>query len=281
VPVRLVLCGVRGSTPAVGADFLRYGGHTSCVAVAGDDGSVRLVLDAGTGLRDLSRVTGGAAFQGTIVLGHLHWDHTHGLPFSAAVNRPDARVRVLIPEQGPAEDVLARAVSPPHFPVRPSQLTGEWSFGNIEVGHHEIEGFDVEAIDIPHPGGRMLAYRVSDGKSTLAYVSDHSPIDAGSGPAGWGEYHDAICDVAHGADVLIHDAQYTNEEFPARRTYGHSTFDYAIELARMCEVPRLILFHHDPARTDEQLDRIMEGVREQVGEGFSVDAARQGSEVTL
>ena len=132
--MRIHLCGVRGSTPAPGAEFVRYGGHTSCVAIAIDDDGAdgapgaaapRLILDAGTGLRRVTGLLGGAPFTGTIILTHLHWDHVHGLPFFAAGDRHDARVALLLPEQGGnagAEEVLARGMSPPHFPITPAGL---------------------------------------------------------------------------------------------------------------------------------------------------------------
>jgi len=279
--VRLVLCGVRGSTPSPGKDFTRYGGDTSCVAVLNQTGPAKLIIDGGTGFQRIAPICAGGVFKGTLLLGHLHWDHTHGIPFSGAANNPGAEVRVVMPDQGSPEEVLARAISPPHFPVRPSQLTGAWTFENIEEGPHEIEDFDIIAVDIPHPGGRMFGYRISDGKKTWAYVSDHSPIDAGPGPQGFGEYHTAIKKLANGVDLLLHDAQYTAEEFPARRHYGHSTFDYAVGLALECGVPRLLLFHHDPARTDEQLDKILERLREKAGDRLRIEAARAGSELDI
>src|SRR5271157_1548062 len=124
--VRIHLCGVRGSTPAPGADFLRYGGHTSCVAVAHDDDEVpTLLLDAGTGLRTVTKLLGERSFKGTMLLTHLHWDHFQGLPFFAAGDREDALIDLHLPEQedgAGAEAVLERAMSPPHFPVSPTQL---------------------------------------------------------------------------------------------------------------------------------------------------------------
>ena len=125
--MRVHLCGVRGSTPAPGLEFVRYGGHTSCVAVAHDDGAVALILDAGTGIRLVSPLLDGRPFAGTILLTHLHWDHVHGLPFFRAGDRDDARVTLLLPEQedgADAERVLARGMSPPHFPVRPPACAG-------------------------------------------------------------------------------------------------------------------------------------------------------------
>jgi phosphoribosyl 1,2-cyclic phosphodiesterase len=125
--VRIHLCGVRGSTPAPGPEFVRYGGHTSSVALAHDgSASPTLILDAGTGLRRVTGLLGGQAFTGTILLTHLHWDHVHGLPFFVAAIAP-ARVTPLLPEQVGwllAADVLARGMSPPHFPIGPEGLRG-------------------------------------------------------------------------------------------------------------------------------------------------------------
>jgi phosphoribosyl 1,2-cyclic phosphodiesterase len=277
--MRLHVCGVRGSTPASGAEYARYGGHTSCVALAHDGADApTLVLDAGTGLQNLTRLLDGAAFRGTLLLGHLHWDHTHGLPFFAAGDRPDARVRLLIPEQGDAVEVLSRAMSPPHFPIGPRQLRGEWSFAGIEAGWHEIEGFSVLALDIPHAGGRTFGFRVSDSHSSVAYLSDHGPFGLGPGPEGLGEYHPAVMDLASGVDVLIHDAQHTAAEFPARAHFGHAAIEYTVGLAERAEVSRLLLFHHDPVRTDDAIDALQAEHRARFSR---LDAAYQGMTVEL
>ena len=180
--MRLWLCGVRGSTPAVGAEFAGVGGHTSCVAIGGDDGAPRLVIDAGTGLRTLTAILDGAPFVGTILLSHLHWDHTHGLPFFSAGDRPDARVHLRVPAQGrPARELVAQILSPPHFPITPEQLRGSWTIDDIDAGRSTHEGFEVLARDIPHKGGRTFGYRISDGRHTVAYLSDHAPQDLGHG----------------------------------------------------------------------------------------------------
>ena len=258
--MRLHFCGVRGSTPAPGADFVRYGGHTSCVAVAHDpDLPPALILDAGTGLRRVTALLGGRPFAGTILLTHLHWDHTHGLPFFAAGDRDDARVCLLLPDQqdgAGAEQVLARGMSPPHFPIRPSQLRGSWTFGTVSPGQLKAEGFTVEAREIPHKGGRTLGYRVSDGRSVAAYVTDHCPTVLGPGPDGWGEYHPGAVELAAGADVLVHDAQLLAEELPAQAAFGHPAAEYAVGLARRAGARRVVLSHHRPDRTDDELDQV-------------------------
>jgi len=257
--VRLQFCGVRGSTPAPGPEFVRYGGHTSCVAVAHDGAAPTLLLDAGTGVRRVTALLGGKPFTGTILLTHLHWDHTQGLPFFGAGDRDDARVTLLLPDQqdgSDAEEVLARAMSPPHFPIRPSQLRGNWSFRAISPGPLETSGFTVLAAEIPHKGGRTIGYRVSDGRSVAAYVTDHCPTALGPGPDGWGEYHAAAVELAAGADVLVHDAQLLAEEVAAEAAFGHAAADYAVALAKHAGARQVVLFHHRPDRTDDALDRV-------------------------
>jgi phosphoribosyl 1,2-cyclic phosphodiesterase len=274
--MRVTFCGVRGSTHASGAEFLRYGGHTSCVALARDGEQPSVVLDAGTGLRVLTRVLAGSPFAGRLLLGHLHWDHTQGLGFFAAAD--NGRVDVSIPAQGDPVEVLARAVGPPHFPLRPDQLRGDWSFEGIEAGVHELGGWSVLALDIPHPGGRTFGYRLSDGSSTVAYLSDHCPTMVGPGPEGVGEYHDAALRLAEGADLLIHDAQLVAAELAERAFLGHAAAEYAVGLAQRAGARRLALFHHDPDRTDDQIDEI---VARFSGAGLPVFAAAECETVDL
>ena len=160
--MRVHLCGVRGSTPAVGAEFTGVGGNTSCVALAHDDEATpRLVLDAGTGLRAVSALMSGEPFRGSILLGHLHWDHTQGLPFFRAADRPDAVTRVLVPEQGcPPLELLERFMGAAGLSASsPRSCSGSWSFESIDEGVHAIEGFTVLAREIPHKGGRTMGYR--------------------------------------------------------------------------------------------------------------------------
>ena len=173
----------------------------------------------------------GAPYDGAILLGHLHWDHTHGIPFFRGGCTAGARVDLRLPEQGEsAEAVLQRAFSPPHFPIVPSQLGPGWSFSGLAEGAHEIEGFDVLAREIPHKGGRAFGYRVERDGATIAYLSDHSPTAAGPGPDGLGERHEAALELATGADVLIHDAQHLASQFPGVDYLGHASVEYAVAL---------------------------------------------------
>lgn len=278
--MKIHLCGTRGSTQAPGADFVRYGGHTSCVALARDGQPVTLILDAGTGIRRVTGLLDGRAFDGAILLGHLHWDHTHGLPFFRAGDDDRARVAVHLPAQDDAdpEQLLERGFSPPHFPIKPSQLRGDWSFNALEERQHTIAGWQVLAREIPHKGGRTFGYRISDGTTAMAYLSDHHPAQLGPGPDGFGPYHPAALELADGADVLLHDAQYLPSEWPERGSFGHSTPGYAVGLGIAAGVTQVVLFHHDPARTDDQIDALIAAHQHP---DVTVIAARDGQTLTL
>src|ERR1700678_3734477 len=255
--MRAHFCGTRGSTPVSGAGQARYGGQTPCVALAPSGEPPTIILDAGTGLMQLTPALDGAAFRGTLLLSHLHWDHTHGMPFFRGGTLPGHRVDLYLPEQGEdAEELLARAFSPPHFPIRPSQLGDGWTFNALKPGHYEFEGFAVDAREIPHKGGRAFGYRVSDGEGTVAYLPDHSPISLGPGPDGIGEYHDAAIALSQDADLLIHDSQHTAAELPRLAFLGHSAVEYAAALAQRAQARQYALFHHDPWRTDAEIDAL-------------------------
>lgn len=276
--MRVTVCGTRGSTPAPGPEFVRYGGHTSCVALAHDGQLPSLVLDAGTGIRSVSRLLAGRPFQGAVLLGHLHWDHTQGIPFFTGGDQPGSEVALYLPAQGDSEAVLSHFMSPPHFPITPGELRGSWRFEALDPGEIEIAGFQILALEIPHKGGRTYGYRVSDGRSTVAYLSDHCPTALGPGPDGMGERHRAALALAEDCDLLFHDAQYTDEELPDRASFGHSSAGYAVSLAEQARSRRLLLFHHDPWRTDDEVDAIVERYR---SPSLPVEAAAQGSIIEL
>ncbi len=279
--MRVHVLGVRGSTPAPGHPFARHGGNTSCVALAHGDELPSLVLDAGTGIRDLGALLGEAPFRGVVLLGHLHWDHTQGLPFSRAIDHDSAEVQLCLPDQEDGDsaiDVLRRAMSPPHFPIGPEGLRGSWTFEGLAPGLHHLGGFEVLALEIPHKGGRTFGYRISDDRSAIAYLSDHGPSALGPGPDGWGPYHEAAMALAADVDVLIHDAQHTAAELPSRALFGHSAADYAVRLGELAGTRSVLLFHHDPTRTDDEVDAIVESF---AGAPISVRAAVEGEVIQL
>jgi ribonuclease BN (tRNA processing enzyme) len=257
--VQVHILGCRGSRTVAAATHLRYGGDTSCVAVAHDGATPSLVLDAGTGITHLARLLDGEAFQGAVLLGHLHWDHVYGLPFARVVDRPDACVDLHLPADGDdsAEATLARSMSPPHFPIAPDGLRGTWRFLGLEEGRFEAGGFSVLALEIPHKGGRTFGFRIEAGGAALAYLSDHGPTALGPGPDGLGERHEAALRLVDGVDLLIHDAQHTTEELPAVIHFGHCSLEYPIELGRQAGVGHVLLFHHDPGHDDAFLDALV------------------------
>jgi phosphoribosyl 1,2-cyclic phosphodiesterase len=274
--VKVTFAGVRGSTPAPGPEFVRVGGHTSCLAIT-TIGSVRptVVLDAGTGIRVVSELFAGEAFRGTVLLTHLHWDHTQGLPFFIAADRDDAEVRVLVPAP-PTEDPLdlvRRAMSPPHFPIGPEELRGRWTFGAITPGEHRLEALEVRAEELAHKGGTTLGYRLGDRLGSMAYLPDHV---AAAQPR-----RAAAVDLVRGVDVLVHDAQFLHHEVQRAHEYGHSTVDEAVELAVEASVGELVLFHHSPARCDDEVHDALEHARAIArGEHLTVSLAVEGRELT-
>jgi phosphoribosyl 1,2-cyclic phosphodiesterase len=277
--VRVTFCGVRGSTPAPGLPFVRYGGHTSCVALSPDPASAPdLLLDAGTGMMNVTGLLDGRPYAGSVLCGHLHWDHTHGMPFFAGGTAEGSRVDVHIPLQADEPDahtVLARAVSPPHFPVEPRVLGGGWSFASLDEGWHDVEGYRVLAREIPHKGGRTFGYRVEHAGRSIAYLSDHSPTSLGPGLDGQGEVHESALTLADRADLLITDAQHLAEEFPQVQFLGHASIEYDVALARAAGVRTLVLFHHSPTRTDDEIDAILERARGLAGPDLQVVAASE------
>jgi phosphoribosyl 1,2-cyclic phosphodiesterase len=275
--MQLTFCGTRGSTPVSGPEFLRYGGDTSCVALAHDGDAPSLILDAGTGLRRYGALFPEQPFHGALLLGHLHLDHTQGLGFFGAADK--GSVEVYLPAQGDAREMVSRMISPPFFPLAPDELRGDWSYHSLEAGEHAIGGWTVLALDIPHGGGRTFGYRISDGSATVAYLSDHSPVQLGDGPDGLGEYHPAALELADGVDLLIHDAQHLASEFPAKAFLGHSAVDYAHGLAEKAGAAQLALFHHDPSRSDDEIDAIVAELDD--GGSLQVFAAYEGQSVDL
>jgi len=276
--VRVRLCGVRGSTPAPGAAFAAVGGNTACVAITTNERSVpTLILDAGTGIRSVSDLLAPLAFRGTILLSHLHWDHVQGIPFFGAADRRGSNVRLVIPNDpdDPSGDdaaaVLRRAMSPPHFPIGPEGLNGSWQFDFIDEGSFELEGLTVVARAIPHKGGRTFGYRISDGDGTVVYMPDHLP--AADGPT-----RQAALDLAHDADLLIHDSQFVTAEHLLAEQYGHSTQEQAIELSVQAGVRQLVLFHHAPARTDAQLAALFDELGAGRFGSLSIILGREGDE---
>jgi phosphoribosyl 1,2-cyclic phosphodiesterase len=260
--VKVRFLGVRGSTPVAGPQYERVGGHTSCVAVTVGDELPALVLDAGTGLQELVPIFGDRPFQGVILGTHLHWDHVQGLPFFPQADREDAQVTFVQPAQGDPVGTLARAMSPPHFPIGPDGLRGDWQHVGLDAGEHKFGPFIVYAHDVVHKGGRTFGYRVTHDGASFAYVPD--ALDAND---------DAILELANGVDVFIRGAPFVASEQERADLFGHGTVEHTIEIAQRANVGRLVITHHSPFRNDDGVDAI--------ADRFDAVAAREGMEIQI
>ncbi len=258
--MRLRFWGVRGSIAVPRSASLRYGGNTSCMEVTLSDGS-ELILDAGTGIRDLgtARTTDSATVQ--ILLTHLHLDHIQGLLFFPPLFNPANEITVYgPPSEGPTLDQrLARYLSDPLSPVELRELPARVTFAACPYEEWHVAGVRVEAAIVAHRG-ITLGYRITEGSSSICYLPDHEPAlgsDLRDADAGW----ISGIGLAQDASVLIHDGQYTAEEYSAHVGWGHSSITDAVAFADRANVGQLILFHHDPTHDDEQLDRLADQAR--------------------
>lgn len=252
------LWGTRGSIKA-GAHTVRFGGETSSVEVRSDDGDV-LILDAGTGVRELGLKLVGEVDRVDILLSHLHMDHIVGLGFFPQLHDPEIEVHIWGPRSA-SESLtrrLTRYLSPPLFPVALRELK-QVHLHELGADSVQIGPFEVTSDFILHPQA-TLGYRVSaDGKS-LAYMSDHEPALGGlelPGDPNWVSGYS----LAKGVDLLLHDAQYLTSEYPKFVGWGHSTIDQAVAFAEMAGVKQLVTFHHDPSHPDVLLEAEAERIR--------------------
>lgn len=272
--MRVCLWGTRGSIASAGPDTVRYGGNTACAEVEGRDGTI-VVLDAGTGVRRVGD-TYKEPRRLDILLTHLHMDHIQGLGFFAPFFRRDFEVHVWGPPST-TQDLrtrLTRYLSPPLFPVRLRDVAARLELHDAPMGRFEIGGLEVTAATVIHPG-QTLGYRISDGQSTMTYLPDHEPALGTDGipdRADWTSGHD----LAAGADLLLHDAQYTADEYAQRVGWGHSRVTDAVDLARLTRARRLVTFHHDPAHNDETLDAMLSIARARAGDALEVMPGREG-----
>lgn len=238
-----------------------------------------LIFDLGTGLRPYSVALGRTLFRGACLLTHLHWDHIQGLPFFSSVLEHGAELDVYAPSQPDgrtAGEVMTEIIAPPAFPVTLDGFPGDIRFHALAEGDADVRGYRVRARAVPHLGV-TFGYRVEIHGRVVTYISDHQqPMDGSFGVA------DAVLDLASGADLLIHDAQFTPEEFVGRPHWGHATADYALHVAAMAGARTLALFHHDPGHADEMLDAQHERFVD-AGEkvGVQVITAREGLRVVV
>ena len=292
--MRIRFWGTRGSIASPGPGTVRFGGNTSCVDVT-TSGGARFILDCGTGARLLgAELMTHMPISATILLSHTHWDHIQGFPFFAPLFVPGNQITVCGPEGSgrSLRDVLSGQMEFTYFPVDIGELPAAIDFRELGEGTHEIGGARVVAQFLHHPA-MTLGYRIEADGAAVVYLCDHEPFsetlwhdDPGSSHA------DSIVhegDRRHakfmaGADLVIHDAQYVPEEYPSKKNWGHSTYEYAVGLAAAAGVRQLALTHHDPTHDDAFIETIEERARayaEQLGSAMRICCAREGLELAV
>jgi phosphoribosyl 1,2-cyclic phosphodiesterase len=265
--VKVRVWGCRGSLAAPGAGTVRYGGNTSCVEVRGAGGEA-VVLDAGTGMRPLGDAMLAEGVKRVhVLLSHLHLDHVQGLGFFRPLFEPDVEVEIW----GPASPVqslsdrIATYMAPPLFPVRLADIPARLTFHDAPEQPISIGSLSVRASLVTHQGP-TVGYRIEEAGRSVVYLPDHEPsigMDLADQPADWISGNE----LARGADVLLHDAQYGDDEYPHHVGWGHSAIAHVVAFARKAEVEHLVLFHHDPSHSDDELDALVEAARGIWGDG--------------
>ena len=281
MPVHVRYWGARGSIPAPRAEMAAHGGNTSCVELTLSDGT-ELILDAGTGITDLGRARERGANPVHVLLTHLHLDHIQGLMFFTPLFDPRCAVRVSGPIAfaGSLLNRLARYISAPLAPIEIRELPASVSFEEVPTGSFQLGSATVEAAFVNHRGP-TLGFRITDGDTSIAYIPDHEPALGQRLDRSATEWISGF-DLARDVDLLIHDSQYTEEEYSGRVGWGHSTIPHSIAFARRCGVRRLTLFHHDPLHDDAMLDAMTDGARTMADGAFEeLTAAREGDTVEL
>jgi len=279
--------GTRGSIPAPGPQTARYGGNTSCVEVQIGDGSV-IILDCGTGVRELGLklLKSQKTFERIyLLIGHTHWDHIQGFPFFTPAFLPKSELNIFAPAgfQRSLEDSLSGQMQYSYFPVKLQDLSSRIHFTELEEGFFRLGDVLVETQYLNHTAP-TIAYRVTAGGATIAYVTDHEPFWNSPGPAFHHPGDQRHIEFLKGADLVIHDAQYTEEEYKTKRGWGHSTVDYATDVAVAAGARGLALFHHDPTHDDERVAELEEYGRARAaaaGSSLNVFAAAEGMELQV
>jgi phosphoribosyl 1,2-cyclic phosphodiesterase len=251
--MRVKIWGARGSVPSPGPETVRYGGNTSCVQVTLDDGTI-VVLDAGTGIRNLGLALTGECPALHILLTHLHLDHIQGLMFFAPAFREQTEIVIWGPAASEASlrDRIARYISAPLSPVEVRELPCEVSFRDTPEIEWEIGSARIKAASVTHRGP-TLGYRITEGDSSLCYIPDHEPALGAPVDQLEPEWISGY-DLASRASLLIHDCQYSDSEYPSHTGWGHSGMSDALGYARRVAAQRVLLFHHDPLHSDDRLD---------------------------
>ena len=273
--MKITVWGCRGSLPSPGPEKDFYGGNTSCVQVIHNDTCI--ILDGGSGIQRLGTFLNNDSKELHIMLSHLHIDHIMGLGFFLPLYNPDVKVHIW----GPATinesllERLRRYFSPPLFPVRLNELPTQPEIHEIHCSEIKIGGITIKTDYVCHPGP-TLGFRITCGNSVFAYMPDHEILLGSSNFPNEPEWISGV-DLAKDADLLFHDAQYHPSEYARKVGWGHSSVVDTLTFAKLCNVKKLALFHHDPAHTDEELKQLFKDFTEDKTFDFDVEMCAEGN----
>jgi phosphoribosyl 1,2-cyclic phosphodiesterase len=280
--VKVKIWGCRGSLAAPGPETVRYGGNTSCVETRLADGRL-LIVDAGTGARNFGAAMGRDRPERIdVLLTHLHLDHIEGLGFFGPIWDPKVEIHIWGPPSPlhTLRERLATYFSPPLFPVHLDDIPSHLEFHDVPEEEWEIGGARIKAEPVNHPGP-TVGYRIEENGKVFTYISDHEPalgIDLQEVSPEWISGYG----LAYGADVMFHDAQYTEDEYPSRVGWGHSSVAHTVTFGLITKVRQLFFFHHDPLHSDDQLEAMLVRARELWGdEQNGLALAFEGMEVDI
>lgn len=264
--------GVRGSIACPSPNHVRYGGNTSCVEVTA--GGHTIILDAGTGIRSLGEdLIERGVRSATLLLTHSHWDHINGFPFFGPGFDPDNSFRIMAGHlaAGGIREVLAGQMTQPNFPVPLEAMRAKMTFEDFTPGVTLAlqEDVRVRTVALNHPNG-ATGYRIEHAGKSLCYVTDTEHVP--------GQPDEGVLSLIDGADLVVYDSTYTDDEFPAKVGWGHSTYQEAIRLCRDASVKQLAIFHHDPSHTDDIMDQIGEAAH---ASWENAIVAREGMQLDL
>lgn len=277
--MRIKFWGVRGSIPVSGKQYIKYGGSSTCVEVRSRKGEL-VIVDAGSGIRLLGKeLLKKSENRFSMLFTHSHWDHVLGFPFFAPIYNKKTHINVMgcSFSSDPVREIIAKTMQPPGFPVKFEEIEARFEFGSLCAGGCDIAGLQVLPIELSHPNGG-LGYKFCEAGKTFVFLTDNELGFVHPGGRKPEEYV-AFC---RGADLLVHDADYTPEEYPRRETWGHSTWEQALELALKAEVRALGLCHHNQDRSDAAVDRIVAECQRRArrrGSKLKCFAVREGQEV--